>query len=202
MKVGIVVFDGFDELDAVGPYEVLRAASQHGAAIEARLVTLRHTSTVKGSHGLTIVPEGTLDEPLDWIIVPGGIWAAHGPVGAWGEIERGELPRALARLRESGQSMASVCTGAMLLSAAGITRDRPAVTHHLATEALAKEGARVVDARVVDDGDLITAGGVTSGIDFALWFVERHFGSDLANRIASQMEYTRVGPIWSSTSRT
>jgi transcriptional regulator GlxA family with amidase domain len=98
--------------------------------------------------------------------------------------------------------MASVCTGAMLLSAAGITRDRPAVTHRVATEALAKEGARVMDARVVDDGDLITAGGVTSGIDFTLWFVERHFGSDLANRLAREMEYTRAAPIWSSTSRT
>jgi hypothetical protein len=69
MKVAIVVFDGVDELDAVDLYEALRRASQHGAALEARLVTLGRTSTVKGSHGLTVVAEGTLDEPYDWIEV-------------------------------------------------------------------------------------------------------------------------------------
>jgi transcriptional regulator GlxA family with amidase domain len=92
--------------------------------------------------------------------------------------------------------MASVCTGAMLLSAAGITRGRPATTHHVALEALRGEGARIMDARVVDDGDLITAGGVTAGIDLALWFVERYFGRALADGIARQLEHARTSSVW------
>ena len=87
--------------------------------------------------------------------------------------------------------MASVCTGAMLLAAAGITRGRPATTHAVAREALAAEGADVRHKRVVDDGDLVTAGGVTAGIDMALWLVERHFGSELADGIARGIEHER-----------
>ena len=196
MKIGIVIYDGFDELDAIAPLEVLRNATTAGAAIDAKLVALKPNARVTGSHGLVVTPEGTLDDGFDWLIVAGGSWAARHDVGAWGEIKRGDLPRALAGRRAAGVAMASVCTGAMLLSAAGITRGRNATTHHVALDALANEGARVVAARVVDDGDLITAGGVTSGIDLALWFVERHCGGALAETIAGQMEHTRVGRVW------
>jgi transcriptional regulator GlxA family with amidase domain len=196
MRIGIVVYDGFDELDAVGPYEVLQNAAKLGCALEVKLVTLHPEISIRGSHGMTIAPEGTLNEAFDWLIVGGGRWAARGSIGAWGEIERGELPRALGEICKRGTAMASVCTGTMLLSAAGITRGRPAVTHHVAMEALRAQGAEVVKARVVDDGDLVTAGGVTSGIDLALWFIERFFGTDIANGIAVEMEYTRVGPVW------
>jgi transcriptional regulator GlxA family with amidase domain len=196
MRIGIVVYDGFDELDAVAPYEVLQNAVQHGCALEVKLVTLHPEISIRGSHGMTIAPEGTLNEAFDWLIVAGGRWAARGSIGAWGEIERGELPRALAEIYKRGTAIASVCTGTMLLSAAGITRGRPAVTHHVAMETLRAQGAEVVKARVVDDGDLLTAGGVTSGIDLALWFIERHFGTAVATGIAAEMEYTRVGPVW------
>jgi transcriptional regulator GlxA family with amidase domain len=86
----------------------------------------------------------------------------------------------------------------MLVSAAGIARGRPAVTHHGALEQLAAEGANVVDARVVDDGDLVTSGGVTSGIDMALWLVEREWGKPLADGIAREMEHERRGPVWTA----
>jgi transcriptional regulator GlxA family with amidase domain len=84
----------------------------------------------------------------------------------------------------------------MLLSAAGITRGRPATTHHLAIDALREEGAEVVEDRVVDDGDLVTSGGVTSGIDMALWLVERHFGRELADGIARGIEHERRGGVY------
>jgi transcriptional regulator GlxA family with amidase domain len=83
----------------------------------------------------------------------------------------------------------------MLLSAAGLTRGRPATTHHLALAALADEGAEVIVARVVDDGDLVTSGGVTSGIDMALWLVERHFGPEAAALIARRIEHERRGDV-------
>jgi transcriptional regulator GlxA family with amidase domain len=202
MRVGIVVYDGFDELDAVAPYEVLKNAAAAGAPVEVRLVTLRQCASVRASHGLGVASEGTLDETFDWLVVSGGSWAARKDVGAWGEISRGDLPRALARHKQQGVGMASVCTGAMLLSAAGITRGRPATTHHVAIEALRGEGARIVEARIVDDGDLITAGGVTSGIDLALWFIERHFRKAMADEIARQLEYPYGTPVWRASSKT
>ncbi len=195
MDVAILLYDGFDDLDAVGPYEVLRNAQEAGMSIDVRLLTSAPADRVTSSHGLQVIPHGVLDATPDLVIVPGGAWAARRPVGAWGEIERGDLPRALESLRADGAVMASVCTGAMLLSAAGITRGRPATTHHVAIEALREQGAEIIDARVVDDGDLVTSGGVTAGIDMALWLVERHFGRDLADSIARGMEHDRRGHV-------
>jgi transcriptional regulator GlxA family with amidase domain len=83
----------------------------------------------------------------------------------------------------------------MLLSAAGITAGRRATTHHSALEALREAGAEVIEARVVDDGDLISAGGVTAGIDLALWLVEREWGRPLADAVAHGMEHERVGTV-------
>ncbi|HWO69000.1 MAG TPA: DJ-1/PfpI family protein [Umezawaea sp.] len=87
-----------------------------------------------------------------------------------------------------------VCTGTMLLAHAGIIGSRRAATHHTAWDDLQATGATLVKDRVVDDGDLVTSGGVTSGIDLALWLVEREFGRDLAERTAERMEYPRAVP--------
>ena len=91
--------------------------------------------------------------------------------------------------------MASVCPRGMLLSAAGITRCRPATTHETALEALGEEGAQVVRERVVHDGDLLSAGGVTAGLDLALWLVEREWGPELAQSVAREMEHERRGAV-------
>jgi transcriptional regulator GlxA family with amidase domain len=87
--------------------------------------------------------------------------------------------------------MASVCTGAMLLAAAGITDGRPATTHHTALDDLRASGAEVIEARVVDDGDLMTAAGITSGIDLALYIVEQEAGVEIAEKVADEIEYER-----------
>ena len=137
------------------------------------------------------LPDGALDGRFDLVIVPGGGWYDRAEQGAWGEAQRDKLPKAIAKLYGAGVTIASVCTGAMLLSAAGLTRGRPATTHHGALEELRKQGAAVVEARVVDDGDLLTAGGVTSGMDLALWLVEREWGAELAKKIEAEMEYER-----------
>lgn len=197
MRVAIVVYDGFDELDALGPYEVLRNAELGGATLEALLVSPRPAQRVRGSHGLTVVPQGSLgDGGFELVIVPGGGWNDRAEVGARAEVERGELPGALNRLHEGGASLASVCTGGMVVAATGLLRGRPATTHHGAVDELREQGARVVDARVVDDGDLLSCGGVVAGIDLALWIVERNWGRPLADAIAREMEHERRGPVW------
>jgi transcriptional regulator GlxA family with amidase domain len=193
VRIGILIYDGFDELDAIGPFEVLRNA---GAA-EVKLVTLRAVPTVTASHGLTIVPHGTLGEgPVDLLVIPGGGWNDQAPAGAFAEGKRGDIPAEVRRRHEQGTAIAAVCTGAMLVSAAGLLRGRPATTHHGAREELGSQGAQLVDARVVDDGDMLTCGGVTSGIDLALWIVEREWGAELADRVAEEIEHDRRGPVW------
>jgi transcriptional regulator GlxA family with amidase domain len=125
------------------------------------------------------------------VLVPGGGWSSRGERGAWAEAERGLVPAQIAAAHERGARIASVCTGAMLLAAAGITDGRPATTHHSALADLRASGAEVVDARVVDDGDVLTAAGVTSGIDLALYLVERASSAEIADQVAGEIEYER-----------
>lgn len=198
MQVDIAVFDGFDNLDAIGPFEVFNHARTFGADIEVRLSTLVEQEVVTSGHGLRIESDGVLRTGADApeiVVVPGGGWGQRDEVGAWGEAERGDLPDALQRLYNDGAMVASVCTGGMLLARAGLTEGKPAVTHHAALEDLRDSGAEVVDARIVDDGDIITAGGVTSGIDLALHLVEREFGSNISDRVAKHMEYEPRGDV-------
>jgi transcriptional regulator GlxA family with amidase domain len=197
MRVEVVVYDGIDELDAIVPFEVLQSAALiDGADIEVKLVTLDGAEEVTAAHGLRLIPDGRLGERPDVLIVPGGGWNSRAPRGAWAEFQRGELPAAIAELHQAGTTVAAVCTGAMLVAAGGLTKGRPAVTHHLALEELKDSGAEVVEARVVDDGDLVTAGGVTSGLDLALWLLERHFGARIASAVEGRLEHERRGVVW------
>jgi transcriptional regulator GlxA family with amidase domain len=191
MRIEIPLFPGFDEIDAVAPFEVLR-----GAGWDVHLVGAYGAGEVLASHGARLAVDTGLGSP-DALLVPGGGWGARAEQGAWGEVQRGDLPRALAALAPRCQWVASVCTGAMLLAAAGLTAGRPAVTHAVALEDLAASGAEVIaDARVVDDGNLLTAGGVTAGLDLALWLIEREDGPGAARAVARALEHERRGPIW------
>jgi transcriptional regulator GlxA family with amidase domain len=197
MKIEIVLFDGFDEVDAIGPFEVLRNAQVHGGVdADVALVGLAGPGEVVASHGLRVVVDAGPSDAADVVIVPGGGWNDRANHGARTEAERGELPELLRAASARGAAVASVCTGGMIVAASGLTDGRPATTHHGAIEDLRASGAEVVDARVVDDGDLITSGGVTSGFDMALWLVEREWGRALADAIAREMELERQGRVW------
>jgi transcriptional regulator GlxA family with amidase domain len=187
MDTEILLYEGFDELDAIGPFEVL-------SPLGPKLVTLEPREAVTASHGLTLIPHGTLSHTPALLIVPGGGWAARNEqTGAYAEYLRGALPAAIAERHARGAIIASVCTGAMLLSRAGILAGRPAVTHHTAIEDLRGEGAEVhPDARWIDDGDILTSGGVTSGIDLALHLLERLLGPDVARAAERLLEHRRV----------
>lgn len=198
MRFQILIFDGFDELDAIAPYEVLSNAVKSKAGDSVELVTMDAVQEITCDHGLRVRPSGQLDlkNRPDVLIVPGGGWIDRSPRGARAEAERGTIPAAIKSLHESGTICAAVCTGAMLLATAGILKGRPAITHHDAVKDLEESGAQVIHARVVDDGDVVTAGGVTSGLDLALWLVERFYGAQAAHKIEAQMEYERRGTVW------
>jgi transcriptional regulator GlxA family with amidase domain len=139
-----------------------------------------------------VIPHGVLGDP-DLVLVPGGGWNDGSPQGARAEARRGDIPRALAARHAAGRRVGSVCTGAMLLAEAGILEGRRAITHHSAIEDLRGCGVDVVDgARVVDEGDIITAAGVTSGLDLALHVIEQELGEAAAERAAREIEHTRV----------
>jgi transcriptional regulator GlxA family with amidase domain len=202
MRIEIVVFPGFDELDAIGPFEILRSGAEAGAGLETYLVSMDGPAEVTGAHRLRVHSEGKLGaKPSDLILVPGGGWNNRAPIGVRAELAQGRLPKEIRRLKDEGATVASVCTGAMILAEAGILRGRPAISNASAIEDLRAAGAEIVRARVVDDGDIITAGGVTAGLDLALWLVERYAGGKIAERIARVLEYERDPNIWTRTGR-
>jgi transcriptional regulator GlxA family with amidase domain len=197
MRIDVVLYPGFDELDALGPFEVLSNAALADPAARVELVALTGAGAVAGSHGAEVRAARALAAPgeTDLVVVPGGGWNDRSTAGAWSQVQEGALPRALAALHGAGATIASVCTGGMILAAAGLLDARPATTHHRALDELRAAGADVVDARVVDDGDIVTCGGVTSGLDLALHLAERLFGERVAAIVAREMEHERVGEV-------
>jgi transcriptional regulator GlxA family with amidase domain len=198
MHIEILLFPGFDELDAIAPYEVLAGAGEATGRLTARYVALG-PGPVRAGHGTVIAGVGTLSEAAEILLVPGGGWSGRREAGVRAEVERGAIPSAIAAAHRRGATIASVCTGAMLVAASGILGGRPAVTHRSALADLRASGAEVIeDARVVDDGDILSAGGVTSGIDLALWLLERELGPRLAGAVARELEHTPAGRVWRS----
>jgi len=128
--------------------------------------------------------------------VPGGGWVAGGATGVRPLVEAGELPALIAGVHRAGTVVASVCTGAMLLAAAGLLEGRPAITNRRAIDDLRATGALVrEEARVVDDGDVLTSGGVLAGIDLAIRIVERWRGERAAAAAVDRLEHLQWGTL-------
>lgn len=186
----VLVYDGADELDVVAPFEILAAAG-----FEVELASLG-SHRIRTAHGMTLLADGLLAPAPDLLVVPGGGWLSRAPEGAWAEARRGVAPAAIAARHAAGSVVAAVCSGVMIVAAAGLLAGRPAVTHHAALAELAESGALVrADARVVDDGDLLTAGGVTSAIDLALHLVRRERGEETATAAARRIEHEPRGSV-------
>ncbi|MGV0645295.1 DJ-1/PfpI family protein [Mycolicibacterium sp. XJ879] len=195
MRIEIVVFDGFDPLDVVAPWEVFARAAALDSGIEVALVRIDGAGAVTTAYGLQMRIAETLGTP-DALLVPGGSWIDAADTGVRREIRRGTLPRAVAELAPSVRWVASVCTGALLLGAAGLLHGRNATTNHAALEELSQYGATIRQHRVVDDGSVVTAGGVTSGVDLALWLLERERGAEIAGAVRRAIAYPVAPDVW------
>jgi transcriptional regulator GlxA family with amidase domain len=186
----ILIYDHFEELDALGPYEVL---SQAG--FDVSLVTAEPADSIVAANGLVVVPHGRLSEDVDLLVVPGGPYTKRLPRGTWAQVQRGVLPPIIADRHARGATIATACTGVFLLDE--LLTGRPATTHHDDFDDLeGKAGTVIRDARVVDDDDIVTAGGVSAGIDMALRLVERFMSPELADRVAKMIEYRRDTRVW------
>src|SRR4051812_23256489 len=120
MNVRVLVFDGADELDFVGPYEIFRRAAKLRKEIDVKIVSLATNAQVTAAFGLTVTPDGVLSEDTDLLVIPGGGWVESERVGVRAEIAHGILTRKLAEMHARGTVIAGVCTGTMALAAAGL----------------------------------------------------------------------------------
>lgn len=185
LQIGLLLFPQVQQLDLTGPYEVF--ASLPGTTMHLPARTL---DPVRTATGLILVPTTTLDDcpALDVLCVPGGI-GVNALLGD--ETVLGFVRRQAAGAR----FVTSVCTGALVLGAAGLLRGRRATTHWASHDLLAAFGAIPVHGRVVRDGNLLTGGGVTAGIDFALTLVAELAGREAAETIQLNLEYAPAPPF-------
>jgi Transcriptional regulator containing an amidase domain and an AraC-type DNA-binding HTH domain len=189
MRVAIPLFDGVEEMDFVAPFEVFSAAATLGGDLTTSLVAAQ--PAIRCAHGLQVTGLLPLDtaSTCDLLVVPGGGWLHPKNGGVRAAIADGDIPALLARAHQGGATIASICTGAFLLAEAGLLRNRRATTHHTAIADLQAFGALVDTDRVVDTGEIVTAGGVTSGLELSLHLLKRFLGPELARTVEHYLEY-------------
>ncbi len=186
MRIAILVFDRLTALDAIGPYEVLSRLPGAELRLVAAEPGLKRTDT--GALGVQAdLALGELADP-DVVLVPGG--AGSRPL-----MEDTEVLDWLRAAHERSTWTSSVCTGALVLGAAGILKGKRATTHWAFLERLAELGAETVNERVVEDGKVMTAAGVSAGIDMALTLAARIAGDAVAQAIQLGIEYDPRPPF-------
>ncbi len=194
ITVGIFVFPGVEELDFAGPWEVLRSWERVWPDDGQHVVLLgRDEGMISTVMGMRMLPEFGWESapPLDVLVYPGG----QGTVRLMDDAPHLEWLRGQA---SRDQLTTSVCTGALVLASAGLLRDRPATTHWASLETLAAIDPTIdvrPDERWVDDGDVVTASGVSAGIDMALHLVARLVSEDRAREVRRYIQYDPQPPV-------
>lgn len=182
--VGIVLFAVFEELDAIGPFEVFGALSELDA--DWRVVTVAESGgVVTGAHGLKVTADHSFEDcpPLEVVLVPGGF-------GTRQEMNNPRMLEFLHRAARTASYVTSVCTGALVLHRADFLTGRKATTHWGAIDLLRGMGdVEIVKERYVQDGSVITAAGVSAGIDMALYLVSLLKDTQTARNVQKIMEY-------------
>ena len=187
MRIAIAVFEGAEELDFAGPWEVLAAWRDLCAADLEVVLVGESTEPVTCAKGMRVLPDTTWGEvgDVDVLLYPGG----RGTRALLGD----DAVRArLLALREGGTLLTSVCTGSLVYADAGLLDGRPAATYWAAFDELLQLGSEIEprrDDRFVDDGDVITAAGVSAGIDMALHVVGRLGSPDEARQVRRYIQY-------------
>jgi len=197
LSIGILIFDGAEELDFVGPWEVFTMANEvskhrgQGPVHDVKLVAESDRAVICAK-GMRVLPDLTTAQcaALDVLLVPGG-------QGTRREVSNESLLRWIATIAQSAKWVTSVCTGALLLTAAGPAKGKKVTTHWAFVEALRARGqaAEVLDNyRYVRDGNVVTAAGVSAGIDMALWLTGELHSPGFARAVQRGMEYDPSPP--------
>ena len=188
ITTGILLFDGVEELDFAGPWEVLTVAKMEGDQV---LTIAEREGPITCAKGLRVLPDTTFAAapPLDLLLVPGG-------EGARERVDDAAHLEWIKSTAANAQWTTSVCTGALLLDAAGLTAGRKITTHWAYVEHMREHSDATVvdDARYVVDGQLVTAAGVSAGIDMALWLVGEIYGIEHARAVQRIIQYDPEPP--------
>jgi transcriptional regulator GlxA family with amidase domain len=186
MQVAYLLYDRFTALDITGPHDVLNSVPGN----ESIFVAEQPGPIRNESDTLSLVADASLEEvpSPDIVVVPGGfgnrMLLEHEPLHEW-----------IRGVHETSTWTTSVCTGSLLLAAAGLLDGAPATTHWLARDVLAELGAKPVSKRIVEHGKIVTAGGVASGIDMALHLVKTINGEQVAQAVQLGIEYDPEPPV-------
>jgi cyclohexyl-isocyanide hydratase len=189
LRIGLLLFDRMTQLDMTGPFEVFTRVPDAQVLLVAKTL-----APIEADTGLRMLPYTTMRDcpPLDVVCVPGG-------PGVNALMEDAEVLTWLRQQAAQARYVGSVCTGSLVLGAAGLLRGRRATSHWGSRDLLAAFGATPTAQRVVRDGNLFTGGGVTAGIDFALTMVAELAGPDTARGIQLQLEYAPAPPFDAGT---
>ncbi len=193
MKIGFLMFEDLEELDMVGPWEVFTMAGKIRPETGIACVTIApYGGTVRCAKGLRVVADHSFEDapPLDILVVPGG-------QGTRREVANTELLAWIAETARGCTWVTSVCTGSMLLAAAGPARGKRIATHWGAVDLVRRRGEAgevMDDVRYVRDGNVVTSAGVSAGIDMALWLVGEIWEPAFARKVQRQMQYDPAPP--------
>ncbi|MCP2343035.1 DJ-1/PfpI family protein [Actinomadura rupiterrae] len=191
---GLLLFEGAEELDFAGPWEIFTASSMTRDGADRAVLISKSDGPVRCNKGMRVLPDHTFDDhpELDVLLVPGG----NGRVAAGQDKVITDWVAATA---PTVQWVTSVCTGSLLLHDSGLLRGKRATTHWAAEDELeAREGVTLVqDERFVVDGNVVTSQGVSAGIDMALWLIGRLHGVDHARGVQKYVQYYPEPPYQS-----
>lgn len=186
-NIGLFLFNDVQLLDFAGPYEVFSDAASICDGLVSVFTVTEDGKPVKSINGLTVIPDYgfSCHPPIDILVIPGG-------QGTKAEIGKDTVLEWVRNNSQKAGLTMSVCTGARILGKIGLLDGKEAVTHHGSVEDISRLAPQAIfreDRRFVRSGSILTAGGISAGIDAALYVVEIYFGEDVAGKIKIRMEY-------------
>lgn len=184
LTIGVLLFPQVEELDFVGPFEVLSYINKIRPASTKVLLIAEAAELVEAFNGMRVIPDVTMATcpQLDIIVVPGG-------KGRYVAMKNTAIQEFIQRQAQKAKYITSVCTGAFLLAEAGLLKNKKATTYHTAFAELAAYSVQVLPQKVVREDNIITAAGVSSGIELGLYLLKEEFGAALAQEVADKIEY-------------
>ena len=182
--VGVLLFPRVEELDFVGPFEVLSYINKIKPASTKVLLIAEAAEPVEAYNGMKIIPDITMAAcaQLDILVVPGG-------KGRYAAMKNSAIKEFIQQQAQKAKYITSVCTGAFLLAEAGLLTGKKATTYHTAFAELAAYSVEVLPQKVVHENNIITAAGVSSGIELGLYILKEEFGAAVAQEAADNIEY-------------
>lgn len=184
LTVGVLLFPQVEELDFVGPFEILSYINKIRPQSTKVLLVAESAEAVEAFNGMKIIPDVKMEDcpQLDILVAPGG-------KGRYAAMKNPVIQKFIQQQAQKAKYITSVCTGAFLLAEAGLLENKKATTYHTAFAELAEYSVQVLPQKVVRENNIVTAAGVSSGIELGLYLLKEEFGALMAQEVADKIEY-------------